>query len=36
MTISEVQFNEGKVYKDVNGSTWIVNKGQLVSIVDKR
>ena len=35
MTISEVQLNEGKVYKDVNGDTWIVNKGQLVSIVDK-
>ena len=35
MTISEVKLNEGKVYKDGNGDTWIVNKGQLVSIVDK-
>ena len=35
VTISEVQLNEGRVYKDVNGDTWIVNKGQLVSIVDK-
>ena len=35
MTISEVKLNEGKVNKDGNGDTWIVNKGQLVSIVDK-
>ncbi len=35
MTISEVKFNEGKVYKDGNGDTWVVNKGQLVSMVNR-
>ena len=35
MTISEVKLNEGMVYKDENGDTWIVENGQLVSIGDK-
>ena len=35
MTISEMKLNEGKVYKDGNGDTWVVNKGQLVSMVNR-
>ena len=36
MTISEIKLNEGEVYKDGNGYTWIVENGQLVSIGDKK